>query len=327
MTASARAHRRRNHYDVTDTVCVADPRTVCTAVQDLLSDNGFCGAAAGPLDAAFQHFAALYSGTLPGWRGCDTPYHDSQHSLDCALACARLIIGHQRAAERAMRLDADQAALTIIVALFHDAGYICRTDDPAATGAVHTLTHVSRSAEILRDLLPRLGFSDQAETMSRIVHFTGYEQPISALQIEHPTLRRMGQIIGTADLMAQTADRCYLEKCRDFLFPEFVACGLAGPPWAEGPTPIYASVAELMRTTIRFNERLWRERLERDFDHAYRLEAACFDGATPYRTAISDNLQRITPLLPDGPFERLNRRPRPVMREGLSDRLRRPPGA
>jgi hypothetical protein len=39
--------------------------------------------------------------------------------------------------------------------------------------------------------------------------------------------RRLGNMLGTADIIAQMADRCYLEKCRDRLFPEFVAGGLA----------------------------------------------------------------------------------------------------
>ena len=38
---------------------------------------------------------------------------------------------------------------------------------------------------------------------------------------------KLGHLLGTADMIAQMADRCYLEKCRDRLYPEFVLGGVA----------------------------------------------------------------------------------------------------
>ena len=35
------------------------------------------------IDSFFDIFTELYAGTLPGYVGCDTWYHDAQHSLDC----------------------------------------------------------------------------------------------------------------------------------------------------------------------------------------------------------------------------------------------------
>ena len=35
----------------------------------------------------------------------------------------------------------------------------------------------------------------------------------------------VGHLLGTADMIAQIADRCYLEKCRDRLYAEFVLGG------------------------------------------------------------------------------------------------------
>ncbi len=317
--------RRRNHYDVTNRVNVADPRAVEAAIQPLMHACG--GVDALPaLTEAFQQFSALYAGTLPGFYGCDTRYHDTQHSLDCALTCARLLDGHARSAPRSERLSGRQAVIAVIVALFHDAGYVRHDNDAASNGAAYTLTHVSRSADFLRTLLPALGFRAEAAMAAHIVHFTGYEIAIEALRVADPAYRRMGQIIGTADLLAQTADRCYLEKCRDFLFPEFTCCGLAGPARTTGPTPVYDSVESLLTTTVEFNQRLWDERLASAFDHAYRLEAAHFDGATPYRDAIQRNLRRIAALIPSGDFHRLGRRPRAITRDVLRASLARPLG-
>ena len=39
----------------------------------------------------------------------------------------------------------------------------------------------------------------------------------------------VGHLLGTADMIAQMADRCYLEKCRDRLYAEFVLGGVALP--------------------------------------------------------------------------------------------------
>ena len=76
---------RRNDFDVTDTVCVADPRAVKMAVLAILRDIAPAANLA-PVNAAFRLFVQLFTGRLPGYVGCDTPYHDARHSLDGALA-------------------------------------------------------------------------------------------------------------------------------------------------------------------------------------------------------------------------------------------------
>src|SRR3546814_14809259 len=81
----------------------------------------------------------------------------------------------------------------------------------------------------------------------------------------------LGFRLGSADVLAQTSDRCYLEKCRDFLFREFALCGLAGDPRPDGPTPIYASAEQLLAKTVAFNRALWRERLDGYFGGAHRF--------------------------------------------------------
>jgi len=61
---------------------------------------------------------------------------------------------------------------------------------------------------------------------TQIVHFTGYE--LKSIQIRLDDRRPQGRSpLGTADMTAQMADRCYLEKCRDRLYPEFVLGGIA----------------------------------------------------------------------------------------------------
>ena len=86
--------------------------------------------------------------------------------------------------------------------------------------------HVSRGSHFLLDYFPGIGWKQHATAASQLVHFTGYERPVDTIRLDDPVLRRVGEILGTADIIAQMSDRCYLEKCRDRLYPEFVLGGL-----------------------------------------------------------------------------------------------------
>ena len=141
--------------------------------------------------------------------------------------------------------------LGLVAALFHDAGYIRRTDESRRlNGAEFTLWHVSRSADFLRAYLPRLGHEDLADTAARLVHFTGYEINIEDIELDDPRDNLLGYLLGTADLIAQMADRCYLEKCRDRLYSEFVLAGVAVSESGPGEQNIvYASGIDLLKKT------------------------------------------------------------------------------
>jgi hypothetical protein len=299
---------RRNHYDVTDRVLVADPRVVCAEVCAILRDLA-PGTDPRPVEQAFGTFGRLYAGELPGFVGCETWYHDAQHSLDCALVMARLIDGHERSAQAAERLGERRARLGVIAALFHDAGYIRRSADEEQHGAEFTLFHVRRSGEFLADFLPSVGYAAEASMIEQLVHFTGYEMPLDQIQVEHPLDRRLGFMLGTADVLAQMSDRCYLEKCRDFLYPEFEICGLAGAPQPDGPKPLYASREELLRRTPEFHEKIWAERMDGYFERAYRHAAGHFGGRNRYLEVIERGLCRLREVLQsDRMHEGLRRR-------------------
>ena len=73
-----------------------------------------------------------------------------------------------------------------------------------------------------------------ADIAADLVHFTGYERPVKTIQMPSLTYRLLGNLLGSADIIAQMADRCYLEKCRDRLYPEFVTGGIATRKTADG---------------------------------------------------------------------------------------------
>ena len=219
---------RRNDYDVTNTVQVSDPVSVRNAVHELFADT-FPGMSFDKLWLAFYDFERLFTGRYPGYKGCDTTYHDMQHTLDMTLALARLVSGYERSVEPPDRLGAARAQMAIITSLFHDSGYIRHEvrDKDFTNGAEFTLYHVSRSADFLRRYLPELGLAKDVGVASMIVHFTGYELDLDKIELDDPRDIICGHLIGTADMIAQMADRCYLEKCRDRLYNEFVVGGVS----------------------------------------------------------------------------------------------------
>ncbi len=303
--------RRRNHYDVTNQVEIARPQAVGAAVCELLAAQ-YPGIDLAPAQAAFKTFARLYAGTLRGYHGCDTWYHDAQHSLDCALALARLLQGYERSVAPAEQLGGRRAMLGIISALFHDAGYIRKGSDHAVNGAEFTFTHVGRSGEFLVDFLPLIGFDREAEMASQLVHFTGYELALDAIQVPDAKDRMLGFLLGTADVMAQTADRCYLEKCRDFLYQEFTICGIAGPAQPGQKAPVYESPEALLRQTPQFSEKMRAERLDGYFQGVRRYMGAHFDGRDLYAETITEHLDRVTRLIDADALDELKLKPRAI---------------
>ncbi len=302
---------RRNDYDVTNTVQVSDPVAVRNAVYELFS-NTFPGASYDKIWLAFYDFERLFTGRYPGYKGCDTIYHDMQHTLDMTLALARLVAGYERSVEPNDRLGARRAQMAIITSLFHDSGYIRHNerDSEFANGAEFTLYHVSRSADFLRRYLPEHGMARDVAVASMIVHFTGYELDLDKIELDDPRDIICGHLIGTADLMAQMADRCYLEKCRDRLYKEFVLGGVAVENASPGEYMVrYKSGQDLLAKTPVFYQQVMRDRLHRKFNRVYRYIEVLYDGQNPYIDAIANNISHLVRVIESGDWTLLRRRP------------------
>jgi hypothetical protein len=301
---------RRNDYDVTNSVQVSSTVAVAEAVGQLFA-SAWPGESFERVEVAFSAFDKLFTGRMPGYHGVDTVYHDRQHSLDMTLAMARLMVGYESIVEPAQRFGAERAVMALVTSLFHDAGYIREFDDHQhRNGAEFTLYHVTRGARFLARFLPTIGMESWVATSTRVVHFTGYEVDLSQLQLPDPRDRKLGHLLGTADLIAQMADRCYLEKCRDRLYPEFVLGGIAASPGADGALQVrYSSGLDLLRQTPRFVRETRINRLEGEFQHAYRYLEPLFDGKNPYLEAIDRNLAFLDRVLRTERWPLLRRNP------------------
>ncbi len=292
-----------NTLDITGSTNVTDVESVKSTVISIYS-HIFPGVDTGNIEQAFQLFDQLYHGKYPGYLACDTIYHDIQHSLDITLTTTRLLKGYQAVHGD---LSVKQMLLGIVTALFHDAGYIRKTDDSSTdNGAEYTSSHVSRGAAFMRTHLPSIGLSDICETAGEIVHLTGYEIPEDEIAISNPKDRLIGDMVATADLITQMADRCYIEKCRDRLFPEMI---LAAKPVIQRsmPVPAYTSAYELLYNTPSFYRLYVRKKLENHFQGVFRYASAFFDGTNLYIEKIENNIRYIENLINKNNINRLRR--------------------
>jgi hypothetical protein len=166
----------------------------------------------------------LFRGALPGYRACNTEYHNLAHTLDVLMATSRLIDGYN------LSHDAlpDQLAVDLhLAALLHDTGYIQEAEDREGTGAKHTRTHVGRSVGFSLKQAALLKIEpERARLISKLISCTNIdpmsEQPVFTEQAQ----QEAGAILGTADLLGQMADRAYLEKLL-FLYNELREAGFA----------------------------------------------------------------------------------------------------
>jgi len=301
-------HDRLNQNDVTNRINVEDPDQVRDAVLALFAAR-YPGADLAPLRQAFEDVKSLFRGTFPGYLPCDTLYHDLRHTLDMTLAMARLLDGHDRTHVEAERIGPRRAMLGVVVALLHDSGYLKRASEAhIENGAVFTKVHVSRSGDFLTRYLPQLGYAEEAGAAAKLVHFTGYEMDIEDILLHDPKDRLLGCLVGTADLIGQMSDRLYLEKCREFLYPEFVWGHIARETLADGREIVrYASPDDLMLKTPGFYEYVARARIEKKLGGVDRYAEAHFDGPSLYQTEIDRNMGFLKGAIEQADLKRLRR--------------------
>ena len=301
-------HDRLNQNDVTNRVNVEEASQVRDAVLTIFGAR-YPGFDFAPLARAFGDVEALFDGRYPGFLACDTLYHDARHTLDMTLAMARLVDGHDRGQPGSGRLGARRAALGVVIALLHDSGYMRRASEKdVENGAVFTKVHVSRSADFLARYLPTIGFGAEAEMASRVVHFTGYEMDVDDIKVSEPKDRLVGHMVGTADLIGQMSDRMYLEKCREFLYQEFVLGSIARETLPDGREIVrYSSPEDLIYKTPGFYEYVARDRINRKLGAADRYAEAHFNGPSLYQAEIDSNMGYLREAIENADLNRLRR--------------------
>ena len=162
------------------------------------------------LQTAFHETVSLYQGQWDRIRGCNTEYHDLKHVTDCFLAMARLLHG---AAETGIAFSSRQIHQGLVAALLHDTGYLQGDGDKEGTGAKYTDCHVRRSMDFLRRHHSVFGLQAvELEDCRTMIFCTDINRDPASIAFSDKTVEQMGKILATADILAQMADRTYLEK-------------------------------------------------------------------------------------------------------------------
>ncbi len=189
----------------------------------------------------------LYRGNFPGYKACNTEYHDFAHTCDVVCATIRMCDG---ALSQGMRLDEALYRDIVLAAMLHDVGYIQEAGDDSGTGAKHTKTHVARSIAFAAREREAFALSeDQTARIGRLIQGTDLAVDFDSIPFEGTAERFAGQLLASADLLGQMADRTYLEKLL-FLYYEFKEAGFPG----------YDTEFDILRKTLGFYE-MTRKRL------------------------------------------------------------------
>jgi hypothetical protein len=177
------------------------------------------------IEQSYRLVRALYEGEFPGYRACNTKYHDFSHSMDTLLASARLMDGYNLVNTP---FPVDLAVKLMVSSLLHDAGYIQEAWDLEGTGGKYTTTHVARSVQFLGKNNEIFGIgADDVRTMGNMIWCTDLNVEIGNIEFSGQEGKTASLILGTADLLCQMSNRAYMEKLI-YLFEEFKEGGVPG---------------------------------------------------------------------------------------------------
>lgn len=239
---------------------------------------------------AFEDVQQLFFGKYPGYQASNTKYHDFEHTCSVVLADVRLIYGAMAEGEQFSKEDCLKGLLS---ALFHDVGLIQDVDDTQGTGAKHTVGHEERSILFMRCNLENVFDNDDIEDIADCIRCTILSMSPSKVAFRTENMRKMGYFLGSADLLAQIADRYYLEKLL-LLFEEF----------QEAKLPGYDTAFDLLLKTRTFYQDVARMRLDDEFKKVDRYMGSYFKKRWDvdkdlYAEAIDRNLNYLDTILRD----------------------------
>ena len=167
---------------------------------------------------SFNDVVRLFYGEYPGYCPIKTLYHNLHHTMDVFLCAVRLMHGVHISGTR---LTDKELTMIMMGALMHDIGYAQRVGEEWGTGAQFTLTHVGRGIKFMQNYIVDRGFPpDLAVSLKFIIRCTDPAETIPEIDFPDERTHLLGQLVSSADLTGQMADRTYLEKLL-FLYLEF----------------------------------------------------------------------------------------------------------
>ena len=251
--------------------------------------------------STFNQTVSLYQGAWEDTNGCNTDYHNLKHVTDCFLAMVRLFHG---AVETGIHFLPRQVHQGLVAALLHDAGYLQTSEDTEGTGAKYTFCHVRRGMDFVQRHFAAFGLQEsEIHDCMAMIHCTDLNCDPASVPFAGKTAQRIGKMLATADILAQMADRTYLEKLL-FLFYEL----------DEARVDDYFDELDLLHQSKDFYIRIV-DRLETQLSSSNRFMAHHFKARWKidedlYQRAIDNQRAYLTKILmgvDDDPRDRLRR--------------------
>ena len=237
------------------------------------------------IEEVYEDILRLFHGEFPGYKASNTKYHNLEHTCASTLASARLIHGlHIQGQVFSPRL----VQLCLIATLFHDTGLIQAEEEEEGTGAQHTIGHEDRSIALMGKILAEKGYSQEdIRDCGHMIKCTELFYPMEEIPFDSEEVKIMGQVVGTADLVAQMADKNYQEKL-PLLFMEFQEAGVQG---FETPLELFSKTEEFYRKVARKRMRKELEGVSAAAIHHFRER--WYIDKNLYEDSIKQNIRRM----------------------------------
>jgi hypothetical protein len=242
--------------------------------------------------SVYDDIIQLFNGKYPGYRASNTKYHNLEHTMMVTLATARLTHGCLKAG---YQFDPENILLGLLAALYHDSGLIQTKQDRKGTGAKYTIGHEDRSVNfMLKNLAGKKFLKTQMDDCAHLIKCTNLNIEIKDIPFRSNEIETLGKIVGSADLLAQMADRHYLEKLI-LLFKEFEEAGIPG----------FDSEGELLEKTEGFYKNVASKRLKKDLGNIssnmkYHFKYRWDIDYDMYTDSIKNNISYLKSILTDG---------------------------
>ena len=238
-----------------------------------------------------QDVTRLFTGDYPGFLASNTRYHNFKHTRSVVLATSRLLHG-LACSGSGQKVSVQAMELALYSAYFHDAGLLRTEADQARSGAFYTQNHEDRSIAILTQYLTDKGLPEfLGKECPSVIQCTNLDLDPAAIAFPSPAAKLAGCVLGSADILAQMADRYYLERL-PFLFQEH----------QEGGLQTFGSAIELMQNTTSFYHNTILHRLEKSFSNISKAMHIHFQARWQidenlYYTNIMKNLDYLKTIL------------------------------
>jgi len=198
--------------------------------------------------------SAFFSGTHPDFQKNNLPYHNLRHSQMVVLATIRLFHGLHC---NCVPVTSDMLQKGLLAAYFHDTGMLRLEGDPAHSGTQYIANHEARSILFLKNYATDKGLGeDISRDCATIINYTNLDSDPATFDFHTHEIQLAGQVVGSADILAQMADRYYLE-CLPLLYNEQEAGGISR----------HSSALELMEHTANFYHNVVLKRLITTFSN------------------------------------------------------------